>query len=700
MNDKHLSAILSSDLERLGVTLQTVKAKQKSGLLNESWMIINQFLMEPHDPATVCIFGSQSEGTATPGYNSDFDILYAKQLPDIFNKLEDWQIGRTLRMFRKPTTPPRHYYLQAFRFEEPQPVKEFEELEPEERHLYMRLKSGEIVLRSDNILISRMDVFGLLLQGNFEIHGPAIAIENHVKILNPHGPEMAAHLSEHEPFEQPMDNVIVYQVRDKMTEIEQFTSRPRPGHWPSQGMLDAAGVCYNFLVASGSSSSDEKCVEWRLSTNLIERILMLSLNQTQIKCNVVLKMINKSLFHHVTNSFSSFHCKTMLFFTIEQIEPQLWQENNLWLLVQLCLKTLMRWLKARFCPHFIIRDVNLFDGKLSCVNCKRLHRYVADMLTNNMRDIAFLHKDDRHIRSQNFLNFGKLMSANTKFFVTAMKEYITPRICINILIDKASVVFKFCKLGNVMQRIIARCMAKHMLFDIAHTSASMCIQAGIQISNQILACYRYSLSTDVASSRLKMASMLLSAGHIGAVIYVLEFVERTYNDTVQTLCQSFENINAECYNQTVMTSENTALCVTFWKEEAYCLPPVLVLQLWVALQEGWHNAREFDLILERLRAIQAVDARSLLYYLQYLTYGSLRSREQQVEALSKFVNFVLNPPYNIHHKHMTYILLGHCWEMEGDVEIAEMAYRESAALSHERNSALEHIRRIEELRNA
>ncbi|KAH3709330.1 hypothetical protein DPMN_068792 [Dreissena polymorpha] len=106
-------------------------------------------------------------------------------------------------------------------------------------------------------------------------------------------------------------------------------------------------------------------------------------------------------------------------------------------------------------------------------------------------------------------------------------------------------------------------------------------------------------------------------------------------------------MNAEGYNQTDTTSENTALRVTFSKEEAYCLPPVLVLHLWVPLQEGWHNAREFDLILERLLAIQS-DTCTVIVVLFAVSHVWLSQiTGQQVGALSKFVYFVLNPPYNI-----------------------------------------------------
>ncbi|KAH3737816.1 hypothetical protein DPMN_044411 [Dreissena polymorpha] len=91
-----------------------------------------------------------------------------------------------------------------------------------------------------------------------------------------------------------------------------------------------------------------------------------------------------------------------------------------------------------------------------------------------------------------------------------------------------------------------------------------------------------------------------------------------------------------------------------------------------------------------------VDARPFLHYLQYLTYGGLGERNNQLQALGVFESSILDitDDLNLYHPETTLNLLGHCYEMEGDYARALHYYETSLRLFETNNAANWHIRRV------
>ena len=170
---------------------------------------------------------------------------------------------------------------------------------------------------------------------------------------------------------------------------------------PPAKLLEAARRSPSFLVPAGHPDSDYKREEWRLSPNLIERMLMFSFNMTQIKCYISLKIIKKALLNKIVGDFiTSFHCKTLMFYTIERTHPSLWKEHNLVFLLLLCLQVLRKWLRLGCLPHYIIEGVNLFDGKLSIVQQRRLLQHVNYLIKNDLQDLFHIDIDNLGCRLQ------------------------------------------------------------------------------------------------------------------------------------------------------------------------------------------------------------------------------------------------------------------------------------------------------------
>jgi len=89
-----------------------------------------------------------------------------------------------------------------------------------------------------------------------------------------------------------------------------------------------------------------------------------------------------------------------------------------------------------------------------------------------------------------------------------------------------------------------------------------------------------------------------------------------------------------------------------------------------------------------------VDARPFMLYLQYLTFGGLRERQRQLQALQGLWDICTITLEDIYHPETVANLLCHCLEMEGDMEGALVGYNASRDFMPRNNAANLHIHRM------
>ena len=129
---------------------------------------------------------------------------------------------------------------------------------------------------------------------------------------------------------------MAFHVCKPLPEIQHWIDRCRGRHWPPVQLLEAARVAPSFwylpvIRTVITSVKNGDCLQ-----TFIERMLMFSFNMTQIKCYIVLKLIKESLFNKmIGDCITSFHCKTLMFYTIERTHPSPWKEHNLMFLLLL-----------------------------------------------------------------------------------------------------------------------------------------------------------------------------------------------------------------------------------------------------------------------------------------------------------------------------------------------------------------------------
>ncbi|KAH3721500.1 hypothetical protein DPMN_064428 [Dreissena polymorpha] len=291
------------------------------------------------------------EGSTTPGLHADIDILRVIPSVNVMRAENTWKKGVLNCLMIGVKGFPQQFVLQVFRSDIQKPVKSENALF---KGMFVHHKLDDntqncVVLASDFVLKHAQHLIQPFLSDRSTMaSGPSAS------------------------FHKDIDIVHALSVSGNKDNMKHWIQRTKKGHWPPRELLKEAKYCTWFLVPVGHPSSGNDNIQWRLSANLIERKLMFSLNITQLKCYVLLKIIKKWISKKIEQQgeasqggLTSFHCKTVLFYTIETTQDPPWQECNLAELLKLCLHTLQNFLKTGICPHYIIDYVNLFDGKLN-----------------------------------------------------------------------------------------------------------------------------------------------------------------------------------------------------------------------------------------------------------------------------------------------------------------------------------------------
>jgi len=108
----HLSEVLYHVLECVGVNPWVVERRRHTFIHREAAADVTHS-QEGLD-RTHFDFGSQTEGTTTPGLQSDTDLLWTHNDVNIMYSWADWkQEIDNLLMVRDEDTPPQHYLLQG-----------------------------------------------------------------------------------------------------------------------------------------------------------------------------------------------------------------------------------------------------------------------------------------------------------------------------------------------------------------------------------------------------------------------------------------------------------------------------------------------------------------------------------------------------------------------------------------------------------
>jgi len=701
-----MSLRLIAALEDMGVTELIVGRRRHTFLQDESVLSVTDKLLGRNFVSYH--FGSMTEGTTTPDMGSDIDTLWCDDDVNIMCGWPEWEHGReNLLMVKHETCSPQHYRLQEARRDLPLPLTQ-----PYNEYC---------VTDHDGKIYKSNKEFGLIVR--------QLNADDNVPYFQA-GPSHS--------YSDMYDHVFAYRCKNLPTECDSWFTRPRPGNWPTREMLQVARELGCFLIPDGHCDSEYSDVEWRVSPSLVERHLMFSMGILHIQCYVTLKLLKKDTINPYLNGngkITSFHCKTALFYAREQLLPEMWTVDHLFDCIVYCLALLRDWAVSGHCPHYIMDGVNLFDGKLNSEQRVPLRTILTVIIDTHLAPLASVETDNLGVRLLHNVYTVAIWDMTPR---RAVHQGITGFLSVFGNVDQMSYVCSIlhsaagCSPDEMclyLHSLITELplqqihrhrseqdlfrldvvnrdrLTRHLQQHLASTAASICLQQGIHMGTRIWSWYSAAMNTDVASTRLKLASMLYCKGDLQLAADVLEDVERRYNNTVQAMCgcgrmdplvrKPRETFTEAVYeeNNDVLSTNRVAYCVSFLPQEEFCVPPILHYEMVRAVGDDTQHRHPAECVWMNWAV---VDSLPFMYYLQYLTFRGLGLRHRQLQALDSLLDSILDgiDHDQVFHPETAGHLMAHGWEMENRPDCALILYLASQSAIPRHNAANWHIRRL------
>ncbi|XP_045207653.2 uncharacterized protein LOC123559695 [Mercenaria mercenaria] len=710
-NSQALSMRLSEVLADIGLDKRTVKKRRIAEQLLESSERISIELRGYN--VTGFSFGSQIEGTTTRGLKSDRDRLYCLNPVKVIQDLSEWIPGvANYMMIQDDTVEPGYCLLQLLDHNDPLPAT----LVPDQVLSYFagrilpdqhfRDKSGRILLKNTYfpVICDATDAMETSPHKGVR-HGPAHTTTTHNQGIS-------------------NDTVLAFFCQSWPLQASQWIEQQGVGHWPSDDMKIYCSNTVCFVVGVGRKGSVNEELEWRISTSLAERRLMFSLNITQIRCYVLMKMLVKTFINpYYEDAISSFMCKTVLFQTIAITHPtsNFWRKRNLISCLTKCLSVLYNCVLNESCPHFIIPGNNLMAGHIS----HEFKPHILEMLRNiiNSKGKALLQiKCDKlgaklqvnNTLSSQFIfmdgvipGLRLLDTTHFKCYIEICLHYISKSYCsyevaIQTLLKYIFKLNSISNRGHEMDQRACTLLTPWFYTTLGSVLASRSIQQYNCISENAKDWTSMGLNTDVASSKLKKASMFYCIGDSQTTEIVLKDIEGNYDQTrVEPICichafpneltslpRTGFNIISNDHNEEAL-QYIAAFCVRYLPCEIHCVPHELRYEMFRSTKDDLAFRYKIDCWMD----LAVADSLPYLYFLQYKTYSYLGKQEDKQRALSNLLKTIDQEP-NLGHRETALNLLGQCMEREDRVNDASNCYILSLSLRERNNAANIHICRL------
>ncbi|KAL3883196.1 hypothetical protein ACJMK2_029512 [Sinanodonta woodiana] len=611
-------------------------------------------------------FGSQAEATTTPGLQSDVDRVFCSKCR-VITDLVSWMPNiKTFLIVNDEHTPPGYVKLLGVNRYIPWPVfMQYDEQFKLDRY-------GRSVLCSDQHYFDTD--YG-------ECHGPARRTNDGLNKSD-----------------------IVYGMRLNKwpDQASQWLTRNRRHNWPSHETIYLIQEMGALLVPVGHKLSQEQHLEWRLSISYGEKLLVWLFNSTQYKCYILLKIINKCFISPVIDddALSSYHCKTCIFYLVENTPSAIWQPENLLLCVELCLRLLYNWVESKMCPNYFIPEENMFQCKVyGHVQVQLLNilgnllrqegRYLVEISCDNIgqklvmacqvpvmeldlhsQDVAQILKTSVRVLFRNLVTALAMVAENDlNFEPHQFDKYFSspePQREINSILWKLH-----CSIVG------SRLVNKSLSLEIPD-------QHALEMAHDI---FLMGSSSDVASGKLKLAAFYLVHDNLDMSRDVFSEIHNNFNcrisDLVGVSQQTLHAILSENLSITQLVSEYFALPVVYGHSEIKCLPKALIPELFRFI--GLDQVKKHK---QDLQNYVLVDPEFYLFFLEFQCYHRQNMSRKYV-ALDNMIHVIRQITPELKDRYLN--LLAYCLTQEGRLTNAYSVLRKSMKLTTEHNGAKWHI---------
>ncbi|KAH3784112.1 uncharacterized protein LOC127842176 [Dreissena polymorpha] len=710
------SAALAKALSDIGVNEETIQLRRTTWLYNEAVETIYSQLQCHYD---TYYFGSQSEGSTTEGMDSDYDCLGCQRIFPVIQNIVDRQCELAqLFLVTDKSTPPQCCCLQLL-------LPYFSNFLPGHSFRFFHFDALRRKFLKSNLLNFFIAEYSNK-KGCITQHGPALTVDNF------------------DSFGGSSDTVHAFHCAKLPENCQYIFKRPKPGHWPGPELVTQLKDSGVFLVPNSPVQNTTNWdpqqrlgtltvrtfdnsheLYWRLSTNLMERLLMFDITMTQMKVYVIMKIIRKEFFKPlVGDRLSTFHLKTTFLYCVEMSPPGIWKDENLIQCLKYCLTTLRRWLKMRYCPHYTTVNVNLFAGKLQWNEFPVLIDLLKDMILNDVSCLYNVKMDDlgNRISSNSTESTNGLAFEELNFVVASKMFYgmIYKSICYDeitmlteeetskVINDHAQYIQKLETIYETSTVHMRSAVSIKLPFQYsihAAMKASLCIGNNQSLPQEIFTLCDKSLMSDVTSSRLKLASIYFSARRFEEAAAILKQVDALISDKVIHVSPFIGNnrkFGAEMIGRRKEFSDilqkDIAVCTIFSRNEINCVPGQLVAEFYRTVtveNEGWRRDRRFGpFSWMEWMDLAVVDSLPYMYYLQFLIFRSTGLISDKDIAFKNLFAICKDRAFIECHIETTLNLIGHCYELEGKLKCAWRSYKLSVKLRPQNNAAYWHMFRM------
>ena len=677
---------LSSKLDSAGFSEDVRKMKIDRAIEKE---IISTCISEKH---SIYVFGGAAEGSSLDG--SDVDFLDCHEDVEILQRDSDYSHKsekKTYLVVRIANLPPGYVILRE--------AANTNTRTQNEQSSFLSVNTSNLaenLVRDFHNVGTNVSICG--------INGPAIALKT--------------------DRGGKIDAVKAFRCKWWPEEANGWIIRTRKYGWPSAEVIDRIMSFSVFLVPicnpsiAGNkikSTADLKHDgKFKISFALQERELMFSLNTTQFKCYVLLKIIRGDI--NVTlgeECLTSYHCKTCLFYMLENTQSDTWRPKNLVACVLGCLDCLLSWTVNGYCPHYFIPEQNLFSDLVKkpwiqdelsrllrkIIKHKKVYCLPEDLVPVPTSTLKLVGHFDTIVDARIFATFlSKRCKTKPETFLGQMSR-IVKDIQSTDTITEHSI--------DQTKRALTKFSSYLGLFLMSYSIATQAEQhANSLVLDELNSTKWRELASqaDPYSAILKQATFLYKFKQYKSSLEFLQNIEISSDKILMISCCTCEGHKLE--NATfifpdekllcsslpadILESENVTPqftpCIYFMPNERNVVPSALSAEM---LRPGENPSEDNCFVPPDWGA---VDGEVLLYYLLFLTHKQLGMKmeaETYLIALHYHVTCC-----KLYHRRTALNLLGWCLEEVGKTKLAIECFEKSLHIQKDFNAAALHLENI------
>ena len=552
-----------------------------------------------------------------------------------------------------------------------------------------------------------------------------------------HGPALTRNAS---TFFVSRDNVYAVECDDITKIIPEWLTRARNFNWPTNDILQTCKTLGCLFVPVGHPHGEKhnQQQQWRISLSQQEKLLVTQFNSVQFKCFILLKIVNKEIIHKsIPDSLSSYHIKTCMFFVIENTPCELWKPGNLLVCITLCLRKLLEWIDAEYCPNYLIPKENMFDRRIHGKVRLRLQQVLHQLVSADCKFLSDIQCDglgERFIRyfltpcittrdgdhSDDLSSVSKLREVREVCGNTFRDSMVhLTNICESDIETTLNQILKsICSLRDTTRitrhtieatRKAKLLMLPYLEIILMSNSVAYAVDQNKQYIWRLMTSIRWKeifLSSDSFSSRLKHASMLYMLGYYQTsldVLYTLTGLVR------YTYCRCYKDKDIVVRPDDAILLETTRgiweftpeylirnviiPCVYFLPTEKSVTPAALCYEM-ERIRDPRPESDDDLCWLDRICHDWAfVDGNFLLHFLLYLNHDKLNMTGRVAADIDNMNKLLArhNAKYSISHRETCLNLLGLVYNEQGNAERAKRCFTESLQIKPQCNAASQHM---------